>query len=218
MDVGTLFTNIPVGETITIRVILESVDPRDPSLTFPKHVLKSMLETCTQEAPFSSHRGELFRQVDGLAMGSPLGVLFAYMYMAQVEEKVFNRQCSPGIYAMYIDDIFITNKSNQDVTNLISTFHDNFRLVITHESSAEGKLPFLDLGTSKDVNGFKTKVFGKDTIIGLCLSACGECPAVYKRPVVAAYIKLALTHCSSWRESHKELDRVHQLLTNNAVL
>ncbi|XP_076036092.1 uncharacterized protein LOC143022041 [Oratosquilla oratoria] len=32
-------------------------------------------------------------------MGSPLGVLFANMYMAHVEEKTFHHQSSPGIYA-----------------------------------------------------------------------------------------------------------------------
>ncbi|XP_076037857.1 uncharacterized protein LOC143023221 [Oratosquilla oratoria] len=98
LDVESLFTNVPVEETINF--ILDRVYRSDkPVIDIPEHVLKSLLETCTREAPFLSHRGELFRQVDGVAMGSPLGVLFANMYMAYVEEKTFHHRPPPGIYA-----------------------------------------------------------------------------------------------------------------------
>ncbi|XP_076059538.1 uncharacterized protein LOC143036175 [Oratosquilla oratoria] len=71
LDVESLFTNVPVDETIDI--ILNRVYRSNRSIIdIPEDVLKSMLETCTKEAPFLSHRGKLFRQVDGVAMGSPL--------------------------------------------------------------------------------------------------------------------------------------------------
>ncbi|XP_076069727.1 uncharacterized protein LOC143041604 [Oratosquilla oratoria] len=214
LDVESLFTNVPVDDTIDI--ILNRVYRSDrPMIDIPKDVLKSMLETCTKEAPFFSHRGELFGQVDGVAMGSPLEVLFANMYMAHDEEKTFHHQPSPGIYARYIDDIIITTNSNEDVPNLISAFLDNSCLTFTHEQSVERRLPFLDLDISKIENGFNTKVYTKDTNIRRCLNAHGECPAGYKRSVAAAYVNRALTHCSSWRETHSELDRIRHLLTNN---
>ncbi|XP_076069838.1 uncharacterized protein LOC143041708 [Oratosquilla oratoria] len=213
LDVESLFTNVPVDETIDI--ILNRVYRSNRLIIdIPEDVIKSMLETCTKEAPFLSHRGELFRQVDGVAMGSPLGVLFANMYMAYVEEKTFHHQPSPGIYARYID-IFITTNSNKDVPNLISAFLDNSCLTFTNEQSVERRLPFLDLDISKTDNVFNTKVYTKDTNIGRCLNARGECPGAYKISVAAAYVNRALTHCSSWRETHRELDRIRQLLTNN---
>ena len=82
LDIESLFTNVPVDETINI--ILKRVYQSDqPKLDIPEQVLKALLETCTKEAPFFSHKGELFRQIDGVAMGSPLGVLFANMYMSE---------------------------------------------------------------------------------------------------------------------------------------
>ncbi|XP_076038162.1 rha [Oratosquilla oratoria] len=85
LDAESLFTHVNVDETISY--ILDRVYRSDlPALDIQEYVLKAMLETCTKEAPFLSHRGELFKQVDGVAMGSPLGVLFANMYMAQVCE------------------------------------------------------------------------------------------------------------------------------------
>ena len=35
--------------------------------------------------PFLTHRDELYVQRDGIAMGSPLGVLFSNFYMGTVE-------------------------------------------------------------------------------------------------------------------------------------
>merc|ERR1711942_628889 len=46
-------------------------------------------------------------------------------------------------------------------------------------------------------------------------NAKGECPEAYKGSVVASYVYRALTHCSAWEETNKELNRVKQLLTNN---
>ena len=148
-------------------------------------------------------------------MGSPLGVLFAYMYMAAVEERTFHHNPPPGIYARYIDDIFVTISSDEDVSTMITALQQKSCLTFTSERSVEGCLPFLDVNISKTENGFCTKVYKKATNVGRCLNARGECPISYKRSVAAAYIKRALTHCSTWTETHKELDRIRQLLTNN---
>ena len=214
LDVESLFTNVPVMETINI--ILERIYRSDlPQLDIPEDVMRAMLETCTKEAPFLSHRGELYRQVDGVAMGSPLGVLFANMYMSAVEERTFQHNPPPGIYARYIDDIFITTINDEDVTRMINALQRNSCLAFTCEKSTEGRLPFLDVDIYKNEDHFKTKVFTKATNVGRCLNARGECPIQYKRSVVAAYIQRALTHCNSWADTHRELERVRQLLTNN---
>ena len=210
----SLFTNVPVDETINI--IMDRVYRSDlTKLDIPEQVLRDMLVTCTKEAPFLSHRGELYRQVDGVAMGSPLGVLFANMYMAQVEERAFNNNPPTGIYARYIDDIFITIMSDEEVPNMIAALEGNSSLAFTCERSVEQRLPFLDVDISKQDRDFKTKVYTKATNVGRCLNARGECPVAYKISVVSSYVNRALTHCSNWTEIHRELERLRQLLTNN---
>ena len=81
--------------------------------------------------------------------------------------------------------------------------------------SREKTLPFLDILIAQKGHKFDTKVYLKTTNAERCLNARGECPAAYKRSVVDAYIKRAITHCSTWRETHLEIERVKQLLTNN---
>lgn len=119
------------------------------------------------------------------------------MYIAKVEERAFQHYPPPLIYARYIDDIFITTSLDEDVTNWITTFQNSSCLTFTCERSTERRLPFLDLDITKDDNGSRTKVYTKATNVGHCFNARGECPAAYKRSVAAAYIKRALTHCST---------------------
>ena len=51
--------------------------------------------------------------------------------------------------------------------------------------------------------------------MGLCLNGLSECPDRYKRTVISAYIKRALTHCSSWKSTTEEIDHSTQVLVNN---
>ena len=88
LDVSNLFTNVPVEQTI---IVLCDMAYRNLTLAppvVPERVMTAMLRLCTSKAPFRSPRGALFYQTDGVAMGSPLGVLFAQAYMGWVENKV----------------------------------------------------------------------------------------------------------------------------------
>lgn len=51
----------------------------------------------------------MYVQVDGVARGSPLGVLFANFYMGSIETLIFhdNPTLKPNIYPRFIDDIFL---------------------------------------------------------------------------------------------------------------
>ena len=71
LDVESLFTNVPVNETI--RIILEYVynnENLDPP-NIDKQVLKDLLETCTTQVPFRNAEGKLYIQKDDVSMGSP---------------------------------------------------------------------------------------------------------------------------------------------------
>lgn len=86
LDVKSLFTNVPVADTVEIilKYAYENDELAPPKL--PRIVLRDLLLACTTESPFRSPCGQLYMQVDGVAMGSPLGVLFANAYMCYTEE------------------------------------------------------------------------------------------------------------------------------------
>ena len=135
--------------------------------------------------------------------------------MATVEERIFREERKPTIYMRYIDDIFTTTKGEGDLEKIQEKLQENSVLKFTTEPSRNKCLPFLDTLVTKENEKFVTTVYTKPTNVGRCLNAKGECPETYKKSVISAYVKLALTHCSTWRLVNAELDRIRQLLTNN---
>ena len=90
LDAKSLFTNVPIDDTIEIIIGYVYRHPSLPPLAIPSGLLREMLDACTREAPFRSPEGRLYLQVDGIAMGSPLGVLFAESYMSFIEAKALD--------------------------------------------------------------------------------------------------------------------------------
>ena len=84
IDVSSLFTNIPLDETINI--ILDQLYPNKDAKLLYKGVkrltLKRALEWCLKDNTFIFH-GRLYKQIDGVAMGSPLAqwLLFLPTYL-----------------------------------------------------------------------------------------------------------------------------------------
>ena len=215
LDVESLFTNVPVDETIEL-IIQEVYHTEKTPLDIPENLLRQLLLLCTKEAPFRGPNGLLYKQIDGVAMGSPLGVLFANFYMGIIERRVLNdNTMRPHIYGRYIDDIFIDVSEEQHLHKLQDAFQQTSCLRFTMEMNNNGSLPFLDVIVSATEGNFITSVYTKKINIGTCLNAKSECPHRYMKSVIHAYVNRAFTHCSSWDLLHKELERITQLLVNN---
>ena len=86
LDVDSLFTNIPLDETINLCVDL--LCPTDNSTIngIPKGHFRKLLELYTSES-FFMFNGSYYKQIDGVAMGSPLGPTLANAFMCFYEQK-----------------------------------------------------------------------------------------------------------------------------------
>ena len=86
-DIVSLFTNIPILETIEIILnrVFHKKNKQKYFHGFDRETLKQLLITCTQKSHFQ-FMGCFYDQVDGVAMGSPLGPLFANIFMDEFEK------------------------------------------------------------------------------------------------------------------------------------
>ncbi|XP_076067664.1 uncharacterized protein LOC143040455 [Oratosquilla oratoria] len=109
----------------------------------------------------------MFRQIDGVAMSSPLGVLFANFFMGRIERDVFSIQQKPRVYARYIDDIFVLAKDDDEIRHLHNFLQEASGLNLSVENSSDGCLPFLDILVNQKPHGFDTKIFCMLTNPGL---------------------------------------------------
>ena len=113
IDIDSLFTNIPLDETIDICInqLFENTDTVEG---FTKSELKQLLSLATKESYFIFN-GLLYKQIDGVAMGSPLGPSLANAFLSYHEKNWLNncpQGFKPAFYGRYVDDIFKLFKSN----------------------------------------------------------------------------------------------------------
>ena len=81
-DVTSLFTNIPLQETIDIAINL--IFNHNPNLNITKKDLKKLFLFATSQTHFIFN-SKLYSQIDGLAMGSPLAPVLANIFMGSYE-------------------------------------------------------------------------------------------------------------------------------------
>ena len=107
-DIQSLFTNIPLDETINICVYQAFQNKRKVKRLLKRH-FKQLLMLAVKSSCFVLN-DIYYKQIDGVAMGSPLGLTFANLFLAYYEHK-WLRSCplqfKPTFYRRYVDDIFL---------------------------------------------------------------------------------------------------------------
>ena len=119
-DIQLLFTNIRLDETINIFVDL---------IFHRKKKVKAMLKRHLQQLLALSVKSSCFlfndvyyKQVDGVAMGSPLGPTLANLFLVSYDHKWLKKcplQFRPKYYRGYIDDIFLMFESRDHVKKFL---------------------------------------------------------------------------------------------------
>ena len=165
-DVCSLFTNVPLDETIEICLSKLYSLPDPPAL--PRHVLKTLLEFATKKSHFVFD-GHYYDQIDGVAMGSPLGPVLANIFMCDFEQKwLTNVDSRPSIWFRYVDDtfsLFDSEATAASFLHFLNTRHPNIKFTMELEENQE--IPFLDVRIKRNLNNFKTTVHRKTTFTGL---------------------------------------------------
>ena len=76
---------------------------KEYDLNIAKTDLIELLEVATKNQLFQFEEN-LYEEVDGVAMGSPLGPLMANTVMCNIEEQLINQNKMPAFYNRYVDD------------------------------------------------------------------------------------------------------------------
>ena len=83
---GSLFTNVPLAETIQICVDSlyggELIPP-----DYPKEIFVELMNTATKSVEFSFNNN-MYKQTDGVAMGCPLSVALANIFVGYHGSKL----------------------------------------------------------------------------------------------------------------------------------
>ena len=212
-DVSNLFTNVPLD--LTIKLILDKVYKKKMVKTkLKREELKSLLELCTKEMHFSFD-GKLYKQVDGVCMGSPLGPVLANVFMVHLEESIAPKlKDIMPIWERYVDDTFTVVKKGeiQKVLTELNSFHPFIKF--THEIEKENKIAFLDVLMEKlPTKMIETSVYRKPTNNNIYIHWNAFGPKQWKTGTLAGIIRRAYDICSTEDKRKAELDFIFKVFT-----
>ena len=92
--------------------------------------------------------GQYYDQIDGVAMGSPLGPVLANIFMCNFEEKwVMKNINRPSIWFRYVDDTFTLFKNKNDTLSFFTLPEWETTTLNSHWIALEqnDEIPFLDI-------------------------------------------------------------------------
>ena len=87
----------------SVRIVFNSSALYAGHLNITEADLIELFEVSTKNQLFQ-FQGVLYKQVDGVAMGSPLGLLMANAFMCYMKEQLAKQNKMPTFYKRYIDD------------------------------------------------------------------------------------------------------------------
>ena len=142
-DVKSLFTNVPLETTIDI--ILRRISTNHELTTsLTKKEVKELLLLCTKNVHFTFNV-QIYVQVDGVTMGSPLAPLLADIFIIELERSLIPNLRKIKFWRRYVDDTicFVKIGSIEYIRSVLNSFHKNIQF--TYEVESNAKLPFLNI-------------------------------------------------------------------------
>ena len=219
-DVESLFTNIPLDETIKICADRVFQNKKKVKGLLKRHFVR--LLTFATKSSFFLFNGTYYSQIDGVAMGSPLGPTLANLFLAYYEEKWLHDcpvQFKPKFYRRYVDDVFLLFDKRDQVKKFLrymNSRHKNIKF--TYEEEQNDSMSFLDIKITREVGKLTTSVYRKKTFSGVYLNFGSFLPVDYKKGLIATLLHRTYTICSDYGKLHDEIKKLKIIWRKNNFL
>ena len=216
-DVTSLFTCVPLEEVINI--CLDKLFANTNTMNnLNRTQLYKMLSFTLKQNHFLFD-GKVYNQVDGVAMGSPLGPVMANIFMCELERKALEQYNGtlPSLYRRYVDDTFLVFNTRSDMLSFFKWMNKQHpSITFTKEEEQDNKLSFLDVLLTRTTDGsIVTSIYRKPTFSGLYMKWDSFVPKSYKKGLVNCLVFRAWKLCSSYVLFHSEILFVKELLMSN---
>ena len=181
---------------------------------FPRAVFVELMQAATSSVEFSFNN-IMHRQIDDVAMGSPLGPSLANIFVGYYEALLFKRVNKPLMYCRYVDETFAVFNDEDECNEFFSHLNSlQPSLRFTFEKECNRTLPFLDVLVEKNNHEFVTSIYRKPTFTGQYILWNSFCPMKRKTNLISTLVHRALVICSKSTLENK-LSNNRSILMNN---
>ena len=152
---SALFTSVPIHPALKI---IKDLLVKDPTLKDRTVIgiddITLLLEFYLKNTYFS-FQGQFVEQVEGAAMGSPVSLIVANLYMEYLEQNALSTAPHPPrFWCRYVDDTFVIHKevNKQGFLQHINSVDPAIKFTV-EDNKEDGSIPFLDTIVKPKENG-----------------------------------------------------------------
>jgi hypothetical protein len=233
-DVESLFTNVPIDETIEIiknscfklktnsqkiRVNAKDDSKYEGLLDGMKfEVFEKLYRKCLQESVFMFNN-KLYRQKDGVSMGNKLGPITSDIFMNYFERLHMETLKKLGVkhWFRFVDDTFVVVKSIEQADTILKFLNEQHKTIkFTMEKEIGNKINFLDITIKRKPDlTLETLTYRKPTFTGVMLNWNSLTSIKYKTGLIRCLLDRSYKICSSEKQKQIEMAQLRILLLKN---
>ena len=168
---------------------------------------------------FFNFDGKIYKQTDGVAMGSLLGPSLANAFLC-FHEQIWLNDCpadfKPVYYRRYVDDIFALIHSLNHLekfANYLNSKHNNIKFI--YEKESNNSQSFLNFLISRSENGFKRSVYHKPSFNGVYSTFNSFIYDQYKIGLIFTFLFRTFSIVSDFSRFHMEVSHLKEILRKN---
>ena len=171
---------------------------------------KIMHKSCTKTA--FSFDGKIYKQIDGVSMGSSLGPVLANVIMTEFERLVVDKLIKDGLikfYIRYVDGTLVLAKA-ENIDNIMKQF--NFfdkSIQLTIDRFEDCVVHFLDI----KINGSETDLYYKTTHTGQYCDFSSQTPWKLKISWIKALHDDSTKICSSNKLLNDQINQIRTFMS-----
>ena len=214
-DISSLFTNVPLDDTIEICADALYRDHLDcPPIR--EDTFRELMLIATRGVEFSFNN-QMYMQLDDVVIGSPLGPALANIFVGFHESRIFDNTIKPGFYFRFVNDTFVIFGSELGCDHFpekLNLLHPALKFTVEKEQN--NSLNFLDALVEKEGTGFLTSIYWKRTLTGQYVCWNSFSTEMRKIRLIKNLVHRALMICSKTKLG-SELVKIKQLLLKTDI-
>ena len=181
-------------------------------------IIRELLTLATYESFFIFDQ-VVYRQIDNVAVGTPLGPILANAFLCHFEKQWLS-ECLPDflpkVFKRYVDDIFVMflcQSHLKDFVNYMNTKRPKIKF--TSEFVKNDFLSFLDVKITRSNNQLITSVFRKATFSGVFTNFKSLISVTHKFDFIHTLLHRSFSICSSNEKIHGEIVLLKEVFKKN---
>ena len=184
-----------------------------------KSDLFKLLKTATSEFSFIFDF-LLYKQLDGVTMGSPLGPTLANTFLCYYEKELLDdcpSHFKPIVCKSYVDDIFVLFSSKEHLQPFVDYANKQHRCIkFTSETEQNNPFSFVDINITRQNNQLKTSVYRKATFNGVFTHYESYIDQYYKKTLIFTLLSHCYSICLDYTLFHLAAEKLREILKKNS--